>query len=1321
MTVIRIRDKISLTPGGIINLDLPPGGEDIVLVAREIVLGGGRITDRPVTLVAEVLTQVGGIDRGLTLSHSAPPQDSITLARGTVEPDVPVTESQQAAAGKDGFALTAYVRTLRASTAVTLGQGGGRGRIGRDEIRNACQMVPDSPDHPCRHLDIKHRDFIEGPPGGPGVDGQPGGQAGSVVIHCVSNGLGSAADWRGRGGAGGEGGEGGKGGKGAGFKPPPGDDGADGEKGATPADKNAVIVGHTETDWYALVAKLPYAPEWARFRAQQLAHILREHSGAGVSGGRTDGFLAERAGAARLPVVQPPFPLTDQQFVDVVDENGVEFDLEIVPEVSLYDSIRRGRAAEVEEALVALSGTAPGAVSAARDALKAALASLLGPGGSFLDQGDRARGRRTVADLARADAAAAIDRCARVLGQVFGGGASLVVPGLGPSPTSIDALALAGSLASLIGTIPPAQAGSPVPSVSPVSALPARPSLAVSRAHRTTAGPYEPGALPGSVPALIGLAQHGQWPALAGPTEARAVDLVQVAAQLRQATGPRPARDLIVELAEAVRTWLLADLRIEQAGDALAAVDWARATAQQALADLGAVGNSDFRKAIPVLMRAGGLAADAIRFHSLRAQRAARLYTLSEESLTGFGARSAVSDPDLIWSMVDRGEQLFGLTDTVREQVTALLASDADEQRDTYTARGTFRAKQDAGTARLKFVAPDLPPDPQAYPGSAEVFARLRSEEAGFWFDAALADIEGAQSDAKVTGATVTITFDSAENARTVPVTLTHQGFSSQLDLNGALHTQSALPATLGVVCVQAQTDGTETQEPIGLDYAVGSRDRTPPEIPAGGLEPEPTFPAYGRGVVAGWRLVLGLDSAQLDPSTITMIEVELRHESLQEKQIVNLLRVELATQGLAAGSSAPGRVTLTGEAPTGGLQVLLSSSDPAVLQVPSGVLVPAGERTANFSVKALKASGTSAVRIAARTADGVSRRARIPVRPALPPAVSRRVLGGAGVGAANCVVLVPGTGSAPDRLLVTVSPPKPSEAPSGPLVAPEVHLLGSDLSPVRVGEPGELPRAVSVDPTRSAAYVVLAEQLVKLDLATLSVVATAQLGFGLVDVCCAPTHGVVFVSDLSRGRIHVLSADDLSSRQILGGPLPGPANPLTGVSRMALDGDRIVVARGAAGLATPVAAVTEIRRQVDGTWAIGRNHDFAGPFIQPVAVAVDPVRGWVYVSSLGNPGRPPTLTVHNRNLLLRAELPLPGNANGLAVRPHDGLVYVASQGGTLLVDGPGEQVLRIQPTGPFPYSVAVNSAGSAYVADLIEHTVSKVETPAELKLVRLA
>src|SRR5207245_938465 len=56
-------------------------------------------------------------------------------------------------------------------------------------------------------------------------------------------------------------------------------------------------------------------------------------------------------------------------------------------------------------------------------------------------------------------------------------------------------------------------------------------------------------------------------------------------------------------------------------------------------------------------------------------------------------------------------------------------------------------------------------------------------------------------------------------------------------------------------------------------------------------------------------------------------------------------------TSVIGGAQSSTGTVTLSGPAPAGGAQILLSSSNTGAARVPSSVIVPAGATTATFTV----------------------------------------------------------------------------------------------------------------------------------------------------------------------------------------------------------------------------------------------------------------------------------------------------------------------------------------------------------------------------------
>src|SRR5262249_12648425 len=67
----------------------------------------------------------------------------------------------------------------------------------------------------------------------------------------------------------------------------------------------------------------------------------------------------------------------------------------------------------------------------------------------------------------------------------------------------------------------------------------------------------------------------------------------------------------------------------------------------------------------------------------------------------------------------------------------------------------------------------------------------------------------------------------------------------------------------------------------------------------------------------------------------------------------------------LAGGTTAMGQVTLSESAPPGGLQVALTSSQPAVLTLPASVTVPAGATRATFAARASNVPSLTPVTVA--------------------------------------------------------------------------------------------------------------------------------------------------------------------------------------------------------------------------------------------------------------------------------------------------------------------------------------------------------------------
>jgi len=95
-----------------------------------------------------------------------------------------------------------------------------------------------------------------------------------------------------------------------------------------------------------------------------------------------------------------------------------------------------------------------------------------------------------------------------------------------------------------------------------------------------------------------------------------------------------------------------------------------------------------------------------------------------------------------------------------------------------------------------------------------------------------------------------------------------------------------------------------------------------------------------------------------------------------------SLSSISLNPTSVTGGNPSTGTVTLSGPAPTGGAQVVLSSSNTAVATVPSSVTVPAGTTSASFTVSTSAVAASTTVAISASYA-GATASASLTVTPA--------------------------------------------------------------------------------------------------------------------------------------------------------------------------------------------------------------------------------------------------------------------------------------------------------------------------------------------------
>jgi hypothetical protein len=102
----------------------------------------------------------------------------------------------------------------------------------------------------------------------------------------------------------------------------------------------------------------------------------------------------------------------------------------------------------------------------------------------------------------------------------------------------------------------------------------------------------------------------------------------------------------------------------------------------------------------------------------------------------------------------------------------------------------------------------------------------------------------------------------------------------------------------------------------------------------------------------------------------------------------MTLTSITLNPTTVVGGQSSTGTVTLSGAAPSGGAQVMLSSGNTAVAQVPPSVTVQAGQTTATFTVTTNAVTASTAVTISA-TFGGVTQTASLTVTPPPPPTIT--------------------------------------------------------------------------------------------------------------------------------------------------------------------------------------------------------------------------------------------------------------------------------------------------------------------------------------------
>jgi hypothetical protein len=215
--------------------------------------------------------------------------------------------------------------------------------------------------------------------------------------------------------------------------------------------------------------------------------------------------------------------------------------------------------------------------------------------------------------------------------------------------------------------------------------------------------------------------------------------------------------------------------------------------------------------------------------------------------------------------------------------------------------------------------------------------------------------------------------------------------------LKGAYSGYATNPATFAVTVFSGEfsADGATSAGNIS-----GAEDSGAPSGPVSGAPFKATYsvassPTNGRGTMTissgtGGNAIIYMVSASkfvvlpLNDPNPAIWDFELSSASAPTPASLSSLSLNPAS--VTGGNSSTGTVTLSGPAPSGGAQVMLSSSNTTAASVPSSVTIAAGATSATFAVSTGSVASSTTVVISA-TYSGATKTASLAVTPVPPPA----------------------------------------------------------------------------------------------------------------------------------------------------------------------------------------------------------------------------------------------------------------------------------------------------------------------------------------------
>ena len=369
----------------------------------------------------------------------------------------------------------------------------------------------------------------------------------------------------------------------------------------------------------------------------------------------------------------------------------------------------------------------------------------------------------------------------------------------------------------------------------------------------------------------------------------------------------------------------------------------------------------------------------------------------------------------------------------------------------------------------------------------------------------------------------------------------------------------------------------------------------------------------------------------------------------------IQLVSVAVSPTSLIGGNPSNGTVTLSGNAPTGGITVGLSSSNFSVASTPASAFIPAGSSTAGFTINTSPVSSTTNVTITASYL-GTNKTATLAVNP---PALSSITLN---------PTVVTGTATSAGTLTLT-----------GAAVGGTSISLSSTVSPV-----GAATIAISPNPVVFAAnatqatFTVSTSNVTAANTTTISGTyngtKTATLTVNLSGPCTTPT-----VSSLT-----------ISPGSTVGGTTPKSNGTVT-LCGVPTTNQVVTLVSGNTAVATVPASVT-----------VAANANPPTATFQITTVAVTTSTNVSITASLNSTSQPATITVN------------PPTLSSVSMSPPSVQGGVANSIGTVTLTGPvatgASVVVSLVSTNTgaatVPASVSIGAGQSANTFTATSHSV---------------